>query len=287
MKRPNPKARRPKSDNSRTRKPAPRWKDGKRVKEPASVAPKADAASFPMRINRFIARSGVCSRREADEMIKSGLVELDGAVVSDYSTQVLATSEVKVNGKVITAVGGVYILLNKPSGAITTKSDEKGRQTVLDLIDVPDEIKSALFPVGRLDRDTTGALLLSSDGDLAHRLMHPSFEVEKLYRVRAGRAVTEEEIARLLNGIELEDGLAKADQAGYLAPGDLTEVGVAMHSGRNRIVRRMFEALGHEVKQLERVRYAGITTSGVRRGKWRKLTDKEVSRLYRAVKMKR
>ena len=286
MKRPNPKARRPKTDNSRTRKPAPRWKDGKRVKDIPAV-PKAEAASFPMRINRFIARAGVCSRREADDMIKSGLVELDGAVVSDFSTQVLETSEVKVNGKVITAVGGVYILLNKPSGAISTKSDEKGRQTVLDLIEMPEEIKSALFPVGRLDRDTTGALLLSSDGDLAHRLMHPSFEVEKLYRVRTARTVTEQEIGRLLSGIELDDGPAHADQAAYLTPGVLTEVGVAMHSGRNRIVRRMFEALGHEVKQLERVRYAGITTAGVRRGKWRKLTDKEVSRLYRAVKMKR
>lgn len=286
MKRPNPKARKRGKSNQPRRKTVPKWKDGKRVKE-AAPSNKPPPASFPMRLNRFIARSGVCSRREADDLITKGLVEIDGTVVTELGTQVLESNEVKVNGAAITPVPGMYLLLNKPSGAITTKNDEKDRQTVLDLIDLPDETKGALFPVGRLDRDTTGILLLTSDGDLAHRLMHPSYEVEKLYRVRTGRDVTDAEMARLLEGLELEDGPAKADRAALLDPSDRREVGVSMHSGRNRIVRRMFDALGHDVKQLERVRYAGLTSSGVRRGKWRRLTEKEVGRLYRAVKMKR
>ncbi|NNE70485.1 MAG: rRNA pseudouridine synthase [Rhodothermales bacterium] len=240
-----------------------------------------------MRLNRFIARSGVCSRREADDLIKQGLVEVDGKVVTEFATQVEEQNRVRVNGTEITPVAGEYILLNKPSGVITTKSDEKGRKTVLDLVDLSDTAKGALFPVGRLDRETTGILLLTSDGDLAHRLMHPSYEVEKLYRVRTAREVTDAEIAKLTAGLELDDGPANADRAAFLDPGERREVGVSMHSGRNRIVRRMFEHLGHDVKQLERVRYAGLTSSGVRRGKWRRLTDKEEARLYRAVKMKR
>ncbi|MFT5143074.1 MAG: 23S rRNA pseudouridine2605 synthase [Rhodothermales bacterium] len=219
-------------------------------------------------------------------MIKAGLVKVDGTVVMDFSTKVDATNKVEVNGKQVTPVEGLYLLLNKPSDTITTKSDEKGRKTVIDLVDLSEDKKGALFPVGRLDRETTGVLLMTSDGDLAHRLMHPSFEVEKLYRVRTTRNVSEPELQRLVDGLELEDGIAKADQVTYLTPGDKKEVGLAMHSGRNRIVRRMFEALGHDVKELERVRYAGLTSAGVRKGKWRKLTEKEVRRLYRAVKMK-
>ncbi|MBO6577347.1 MAG: rRNA pseudouridine synthase [Rhodothermales bacterium] len=240
-----------------------------------------------MRLNRFIARSGVCSRREADALIQEGRVKVDGVPTTDFSTKINQGQKVEVNGKVITPAAGEYLLLNKPGDTITTKSDEKGRRTVIDLIDLADEQKAALFPVGRLDRATLGVLLLTSDGQLAHRLMHPSFEVEKLYRVRCSKAVSPEDLGRLTAGIELEDGKAQADHATYTNPADSHEVGVSMHSGRNRIVRRMFEALGHEVKELERIRYAGLTTAGLRRGKWRRLTEKEVARLYRAVKMKR
>ena len=259
-------------------------KRGRRGKSGPAVA--APQPTFPMRLNRYIARSGVCSRREADELIKAGRIKIDGAVVRELSTRVEASQRVEVNGKLVSPVTGVYLLLNKPVDTITTKSDEKGRKTVLDLVDLAPTERDALFPVGRLDRDTSGVLLLTSDGDLAHRLMHPSFEVEKLYRVRTANPVTDQQVAQLTGGIELEDGLASADRATYIHPPSRDEVGVAMHSGRNRIVRRMFEALGHDVKQLERIKYAGLTTAGVRRGNWRRLTQKEVERLYRAVKMK-
>jgi 23S rRNA pseudouridine2605 synthase len=252
----------------------------------SAVTEAASPETGPMRLNRYIARAGVCARREADELIKAGLVKVDGAVVVDFSTKVDTSHRVEVNGKLVTPVEGLYLLLNKPSDSITTKSDEKGRKTVFDLVEMSEETKGALFPVGRLDRETTGVLLMTSDGDLAHRLMHPSFEVEKLYRIRTTRNVSEPELQRLVDGLELEDGVATADQVAYLKPGDKKEVGVAMHSGRNRIVRRMFEALGHDVQELERVRYAGLTSAGVRRGKWRRLTEKEVRRLYRAVKLK-
>jgi 23S rRNA pseudouridine2605 synthase len=248
--------------------------------------PGSEKAGYPMRLNRFIARSGVCSRREADTLITGGKVRVNGEKVINFGTRVSEGDKVHVNGKLITPVVGVYLLLNKPTGTITTKSDEKGRSTVLDLVDLEPDVKSALFPVGRLDRETSGVLLLTSDGTLAHRLMHPSFEVEKLYKVRTEGPVPESDLDKLREGVALEDGPGRADMAAYTDPPGKHEIGVAMHSGRNRVVRRMFEALGHEVKALERVRYAGLTASGVRRGKWRRLEKKEIERLYRAVKLK-
>lgn len=248
--------------------------------------PPTPALKYPLRLNRFIARSGVCSRREADDLIREGKVKIAGEVVTDFSRQVKEHERVEVNGALITPVTGMYLLMNKPTGVITTNNDEKGRKTVLDLIDLEEERKAALFPVGRLDRETSGVLILTSDGELAHRLMHPSYEIEKLYRVRTKAAVEEDSLARLSAGIEMEDGPAKADWVGYSSPPAKNEVGIAVHIGRNRIVRRMFEMLGHEVEELERVRYAGLTTTGVRRGKWRRLEDQEIKKLYRAVKLK-
>ncbi len=219
-------------------------------------------------------------------LIGDGKVKVNGETVTNFGTKVVLGDKVHVNGKLISPITGVYLLLNKPTATITTKKDEKGRATVLDLIELDEAEKAALFPVGRLDRETSGVLLLTSDGALAHRLMHPSYEIEKLYKVRTKGPVRDEELTRLLEGVELEDGTARADLAAYTDLPNKHEVGVAMHSGRNRVVRRMFESLGHEVEALERVRYAGLTTSGVRRGKWRRLEKKEIERLYRAVKMK-
>ncbi|GIV61297.1 MAG: pseudouridine synthase [Rhodothermaceae bacterium] len=239
-----------------------------------------------MRLNRYIARAGVCSRRKADELIRAGRVRVNGEVVTEMGVRVQEGDEVIVNGRRISPQPYLYLLLNKPGDTITTTDDEKGRATVLDLIDLPPEEKEGLFPVGRLDRHTTGVLLLTNDGELAHRLMHPRYQVEKLYRVRTREAVKPHQLEQLREGIELDDGLARADRVAYLTPDNHHEVGLQIHEGRNRQVRRMFEALGHEVVQLERVAYAGLTTAGVRRGKWRRLQDAEVRRLRRSVGLK-
>jgi 23S rRNA pseudouridine2605 synthase len=239
-----------------------------------------------MRLNRFIARSGVCSRREADEWIVSGRVQVNGAVVTELGTRVAEGDRVVVNGRDVSPRRAEYYLLNKPHDTITTTEDERGRRTVLDLLDVPDERKGALFPVGRLDRGTTGVLLITSDGELAHRLTHPSFEIDKLYRVLTAEDVTPAQLEALVTGVPLDDGPARADRAEYVGLPDRRQIGLSLHEGRNRQVRRMFEALGHRVVDLERVQYAGLTTRGVRSGRWRRLTDREVTRLYKLVKLK-
>lgn len=238
-----------------------------------------------MRLNRFLARAGVAARRKADEMIAAGAVAVNGRVVTEMGVQVQPGDVVTVNGRPVTPTEHVYLLLNKPDDVITTKDDERGRATVLDLVDLPEAAKGALFPVGRLDRHTTGVLLLTSDGELAHRLLHPSYGVKKYYRIRTRDTVKPHELDALKAGVELEDGLATPDQVGYIALPDYHEIGMMLHEGRNRIVRRMMEALGHEVVELERVRYADLTAEGVRRGKWRRLTPVEVKRLRRLVKL--
>lgn len=239
----------------------------------------------PMRLNRFLARAGVAARRKADLLIASGAVTVNGAVVTEMGVQVQPGDAVAIHGKAVTHTEHVYLLLNKPDNVITTKDDERGRDTVLDLVDLPEAVKGALFPVGRLDRHTTGVLLLTTDGELAHRLLHPSYGVDKYYRVRTLHAVKPHEIDALKAGVELEDGPAKPDQVGYVALPDYHEVGMRLHEGRNRMVRRMMEAIGHEVVELERVRYADLTVDGVRRGKWRRLAEVEVKRLRRLVKL--
>lgn len=238
-----------------------------------------------IRLNRYIARAGVSSRRKADELIEQGLVKVNNQTVTELGAKVHKGDKVEVNGREISPGEYVYILLNKPSDIITTRSDEKGRKTVLDLIDLPDEIKDSLFPVGRLDRNTVGVLLLTNDGDLAHRLMHPRYEVDKVYFVKTRDDINPGDLQDLKNGVVLEDGPAKADQADYLTPGVFNEIGVMLHEGRNRQVRRMIEHLGHEVTHLERLNYAGLTTKGVRRGKWRKLFPHEIRKLRSLVKL--
>lgn len=235
-------------------------------------------------MNRFIASTGTCSRREADDLIAQGLVKVNGDVITQMGTKVSRTDRVEVNGRRVVPADREYILLNKPKDTITTTDDEKGRTSVLDLLPAEEFGALGLFPVGRLDRHTTGALLLTNDGDLAHRLMHPSYGVSKQYLVHTEKPIEEQELVQLGRGIELEDGVAKADRVSYLE-GDQHALVMSIHEGRNRQVRRMIEALGNTVTSLDRVRYAGLTTRGIRKGKWRRLSRKEVSTLYRQVKL--
>lgn len=235
-------------------------------------------------MNRFIASTGTCSRREADDLIAHGLVKVNGNVVTQMGTKVSRTDRVEVNGRRVVPADREYILLNKPKDTITTTDDEKGRTSVLDLLPADEFGALGLFPVGRLDRHTTGALLLTNDGDLAHRLMHPSYGVSKQYLVHTEKPIEEQELVQLGSGIELDDGVAKADRVSYLE-GDQHALVMAIHEGRNRQVRRMIEALGNTVTSLDRVRYAGLTTRGIRKGKWRRLSRNEVSTLYRQVKL--
>jgi 23S rRNA pseudouridine2605 synthase len=239
-----------------------------------------------VRLNRFIARAGGPSRRKADELIEAGRVRINGQVVTDFWYLVRPGDAVEVGGRLLSERQAVYLLLNKPAGVITTTDDERGRSTVMDLVDLPPREKEGLFPVGRLDRDTQGVLLLTSDGTLAHRLMHPRYEIEKLYVVRTRESVKPHQLEQLRQGVPLEDGLARADRVAYLHAENHHEIGVQLHEGRNRQIRRMLEALGHEIVSLERVHYAGLTTEGVRRGKWRRLLPHEVQRLRHLVKLK-
>ena len=264
------------SDSTRRRK--------QQQRRPPAPAPVLDPDA-PVRLNRYLARAGVASRREADTLIAEGRVRVNGEVVTVLGTKVVPSDEVAVDGRPVRPKGPAYFLLNKPKDTITTKSDERDRRTVMDLLDLPEGEKSALFPVGRLDRDTTGALLVTNDGDLAHRLMHPRYRVEKLYIVTTKAPVKPHEIDALREGVALDDGPARADHAGHTG-GDPREVALQIHEGRNRQVRRMFEALGHEVTSLERTHYAGLDLQGLRRGRWRRLHPHEVNALRRKVKLK-
>ena len=279
-------------DDGLPRKAAPRSTaprpGGSRPPAPAAPRPEPTRAvetDEPVRLNRLLARSGIASRRESDAIIAAGRVSVNGAVVTEMGVQVGPRDKVTVDGRPVGPVGLTYILMNKPTGAITTTSDERDRRTVMDLLDLPKAETDGLFPVGRLDRNTSGALLLTTDGDLAHRLMHPRYETVKLYMCRTERALTDADLDRLLRGVELDDGLAKADQAQFVSP-DPHVVALGLHEGRNRQVRRMVEALGTRVEALERIAYAGLTLDGLRRGKWRKLHPHEVNALRRKVKLK-
>ena len=238
----------------------------------------------PVRLNKYLARAGVASRREADAIIEAGRVHVNGEVVTEMGVKVSPSDRVEVDGQPVTPSDLVYVLLNKPTDAITTVSDDRGRRTVMDLVSLPESAKAALFPVGRLDRDTTGALLLTTDGELAHRLMHPRYGAVKLYRVRLDAPITQAELDRLRTGVDLDDGVASADQAAFLD--DRQTLGLQLHEGRNRQVRRMVEALGRRVEALDRVGYAGLDLSGLRRGRWRHLQPHEVNALRRSVKLK-
>jgi 23S rRNA pseudouridine2605 synthase len=245
---------------------------GKPDDKKASVA---EAGGDSMPLNKFIAHGGICSRREAADLVKQGKVKVNGQVVTNPGYKVLPTDDVKANGKkVVRQKNLVYILLNKPKDYITTTEDDAGRKTVLDL--VKNATTERIYPVGRLDRNTTGVLLLTNDGELAQQLTHPKYEVRKIYEVRLDKPVSKADLNKLVQGLTLEDGPIAADAASYADAKDKSVIGIEIHSGRNRIVRRMFEHLGYTVKGLDRVMFANLTKKNVGRGKWRFLTEKEV-----------
>ncbi len=231
----------------------------------------------PLRLNKFLANAGVCSRREADEFIQAGVVTVNGEVVTELGTKILRTDEVKFHDAPVTLEKKVYVLLNKPKDYVTTSDDPQQRKTVMDL--VKDVCPERIYPVGRLDRNTTGVLLLTNDGDLASKLTHPKFLKKKVYHVHLDKNVTAHDLEQIRNGIELEDGEIKADAVDYADERDKSQVGIEIHSGKNRIVRRIFESLGYRVTKLDRVQFAGLTKKNLRRGDWRFLTEKEVDML--------
>ena len=231
----------------------------------------------PLRLNKFLANAGVCSRREADEFIQAGVVTVNGEVVTELGTKILRTDEVKFHDTPVSLEKKVYVLLNKPKDYVTTSDDPQQRKTVMDL--VKDVCPERIYPVGRLDRNTTGVLLLTNDGDLASKLTHPKFLKKKVYHVHLDKNLTSHDMDQIREGITLDDGEIKADAVEYADEHDKSQVGIEIHSGKNRIVRRIFESLGYRVTKLDRVQFAGLTKKNLRRGDWRFLTEKEVDML--------
>ncbi|MCF0203277.1 MAG: RNA-binding S4 domain-containing protein [Bacteroidaceae bacterium] len=231
----------------------------------------------PIRLNKFLANAGVCSRREADDYIQAGVVKVNGEVVTELGTKITRTDTVLFHDQTVSLEKKVYVLLNKPKDTVTTSDDPQNRKTVMQLVEgaCPERI----YPVGRLDRNTTGVLLLTNDGDLASKLTHPKFLKKKIYHVQLNKNVTAADMQQIADGIQLEDGEIHADAIEYAHPTDKKQVGIEIHSGRNRIVRRIFEHLGYRVVKLDRVLFAGLTKKNVRRGDWRFLTEKEVDML--------
>lgn len=230
-----------------------------------------------IRLNKYIANSGICSRREADELIQQGLVEVNGKVVAEMGYQVQKTDRVIFDGQGITPEKPVYVLLNKPKGYISTTKDEKARKTVMDL--VANASPYRLYPVGRLDRQTTGVILLTNDGHLTKKLTHPSFGVKKIYHVTLDRKLSPDDMQRIIDGIQLEEGLAQVDNISYIEGKPKNEIGVEIHMGWNRVVRRIFQRVGYEVESLDRVMFADLTKKKIKRGHWRILTELEVNNL--------
>ena len=231
----------------------------------------------PLRLNKFLANAGVCSRREADEFIQAGVVTVNGEIVTELGTKILRTDEVKFHDQPVSIEKKVYVLLNKPKDYVTTSDDPQQRKTVMDL--VKNACPERIYPVGRLDRNTTGVLLLTNDGDLASKLTHPKYLKKKIYHVYLDKNVTARDLQQIAEGIQLEDGEIKADDVQYAHPTDKKQVGIEIHSGKNRIVRRIFESLGYRVQKLDRVQFAGLTKKNLKRGDWRYLTEEEVDRL--------
>ena len=231
----------------------------------------------PIRLNKFLANAGVCSRRDADKYIEAGVVKVNGEVVTGLGTKILRTDEIRFHDNPVKMEKKVYVLLNKPKGYVTTSEDPQNRKTVMDL--VQHACRERIYPVGRLDRNTTGVLLLTNDGELATKLTHPKFLKKKIYHVTTDKNVTAADLAQIAEGITLEDGVIKADSVEYAHPTDKKQVGIEIHSGKNRIVRRIFESLGYHVVKLDRVFFAGLTKKNVKRGDWRHLTEKEVNML--------
>ncbi len=230
-----------------------------------------------IRLNKYIASTGICSRREADEFIQAGLISVNGKLVTEMGVKVKPSDQVKYNGETLREEKKVYILMNKPKDYVTTVEDPHAKKTVLEL--VKGACKERVYPVGRLDRNTTGVLLLTNDGEITKRLTHPKFEKLKIYHVHLNKNLKQGDMDRVAAGITLEDGFIKADSISYADPVDKKQVGIEIHSGRNHIVRRIFESLGYEIVRLDRVYFAGLTKRNLRRGEWRFLSEKEIAML--------
>lgn len=228
-----------------------------------------------IRLNKFIANSGVCSRREADTLIQAGVVTVNGEVVTELGTKVnVYKDEVKFNGEKLKGEEKVYLVMNKPKGYVTTASDPHAEKTVMELLK---GCPFRVFPVGRLDKSTTGVLMFTNDGELAEKLTHPSYDKKKIYQVSLDKPLKQEDYEKALAGVELTDGKMAADELEFIDADDHRKLGIEIHSGKNRIVRRLFEALGYEVKALDRVYFAGLTKKGLKKGEWRKLSEGEVN----------
>lgn len=246
-------------------------------KSPDSPNPetKLSSVSEQMPLNKFVSHAGICSRRDAADLVKSGKITVNNKPVTEPGYKVQRDDEVRYNGKKISARKNlVYILLNKPKDFITTTSDPEGRKTVQDII--KNATTERVYPIGRLDRNTTGVLLFTNDGDLAQKLSHPSYQIKKIYEVKLDKSMARKDMESMMEGLHLEDGFIAADAVAYADSRDKSVVGVEIHSGRNRIVRRMFEHLGYDVRNLDRVMFANLTKKNVERGKWRFLSEKEV-----------
>lgn len=242
-------------------------------KKPPSSKPSSDGS---MRLNRYLANAGVCSRREADVLIAAGTVSINNKIVTELGTKVFPDDEVRYDGRLLSPEKKIYILLNKPKDCVTTADDPEGRRTVLDLL--KNEVPQRVYPVGRLDRNTTGLLLLTNDGEITKKLSHPKYNKKKIYHVVLDRNLNHEDFERIAAGIELEDGFIKVDTISYVRA-QKNELGIELHSGRNRIVRRIFEKFGYNIQRLDRVYFAGLTKINLPRGKWRFLTQKEINML--------
>jgi len=245
----------------------------KRKLEKLSKQPEKES----IRLNKYIANSGICSRREADNLIEQGLVEVNGNVITEMGYQVQRTDKVVFEGRGITPEKPVYVLLNKPKGYISTTKDEKARKTVMDLVSNASPYR--LFPVGRLDRQTTGVILLTNDGHMTKKLTHPSFGIKKIYHVVLDKKLSLEDLETIRKGIRLEEGIAEIDSISFIEGKPKNEIGIELHIGWNRVVRRIFQRLGYEVEKLDRVTFAGLTKKNLKRGYWRILTDLEVNNL--------
>lgn len=257
---------------TRSGKKIKKRKPFKQIKYKESADPSA-----PIRLNKYLANAGICSRREADEFIQAGVVKVNGEVITELGTKITRMDKVLFHNQPIELESKVYVLLNKPKGFVTTTDDPENRKTVMEL--VKSAASERIYPVGRLDRATTGVLLLTNDGDLASKLTHPRYEKRKIYQVWLDKPVAMEHMQAIADGIELEDGEIHADAISYVTEDDLTQVGIELHSGKNRIVRRLFEQLGYRVLKLDRVYFAGLTKKKLSRGKWRYLTEQEVNML--------
>jgi len=247
------------------------------MKKPNSQTLNAQKSEMPL--NKYLSNCGVASRREAVNLIKAGKVSVDGVKITNPAHRVTNKNDIVANGYYIAKEDPVYLLLNKPKNCITTLSDEKGRKSVKDIVDLPERI----FPVGRLDRATTGVLLMTNDGTLSNRLIHPSYNIEKKYSVNLDKPLTHQDLKAILKGVRLEDGIAKVDSIQYGSTKEYLDL--TIHSGKNRIIRRIFASLGYTVKKLDRVSFAFLNTKGLRQGQWRLLKPEEVKKLYKLVKL--